>query len=615
MQVASIGLIVLVVAMGTILWIQAKSELVARYRVPMATATARLITGVERSISQLRVWVMLGSSESTAQRQRSWSNEISPALREIQGLLSDPEDLVRLESVKANIERLRVSQWWVEDLSRSVGNIPSRLIYERDLLLILHRIQSSILGLNEIAAGEDGNVYQIQLAVALAHQSLSEGVRRLSEVVRTGRVVEIDEFQQQADEVNLKLRSLSAAVPDQGSTRDLLNWIIREYSVYELFAEAAVSARQSDDWNRALYLLRTETSPLAEMVLEQLNELQDRHLQLLKEDVRKSALAARLGAAGLFALIVAMILAAIFAANLFAKRLAIPIQKLSTALMNLGQNEIREIENSPNIPHEIAQLNQRFNEMSVELSRRRSELEYANQELQTYTHVITHDLKPPLINLRGHSELIQQAVHALTISANDGTTSELQLGDRLKKIDAELLQSTQYIRLSLAKMNTLIGGVLENSKLLFRAINPQPIDLNELVRNVVAMHSHRHDLRFDIGELPPITTDRFSIEHVFTNLIDNAVKFLRAESVGVIGISAICVKQRCLVTIEDNGRGLPDGVDVFQLFKQGDPRIEGAGIGLSLTRTVLSRIGGSISCRNKDQGGARFQFTIPLNYQ
>jgi two-component system sensor histidine kinase KdpD len=116
-------------------------------------------------------------------------------------------------------------------------------------------------------------------------------------------------------------------------------------------------------------------------------------------------------------------------------------------------------------------------------------------------------------------------------------------------------------------------------------------------------------------ELPPVYVDANLIVQVFLNLFDNAAKYTPAGT--RICVSAVTDASMLLVTVDDDGPGLPGGdpARLFDKFQRGgeEGTIVGVGLGLAICRAIIQAHGGTISARNRQGGGARFEFTLPIS--
>jgi signal transduction histidine kinase len=597
-------------------YFQHQSKIIADVRLPSAMASASVVNGIDNSNSQLRSWVLLRNQQRVEDRRRAWDKQIDPALDELEALATDV-DLATIESLRATMASLRESQWWVEDIAAAVGNDPALLIYERDLLPNFEQIQSAVAGL-KITGANSKNISDIQVATALTHQSLSEVIRQLSEAVRTGGIAELKNFRDGSNAVRLMLGELSAQIDPDNDAAQLLGWITLEYRTYEELANQTIAIRQSDNWNRALYILNSETEPIVDDIKQVLLALRTEHNDLLQKDISRSALISRVGTFVTLSMIIGLALIAWAVARSKSERLVAPIKALAAASEKIATSEDRPEQLPINGPLEIAHLTERFNYMSRELATRTKDLRHANKELQAYTHIITHDLKPPLINIKGHAGLIKTRLQSLENTAQDQHLAGQAVRDAvLRTVSCEIPESVNYIDLSISKMKTLVDGVFDNSKLLFRSVSREKVDTDMLVTQVLALFSHRSgDVDVVYNSLPVICTDTFLMEHIFSNLIDNALKYLDPGRPGRIEIGGRQHEGEAHFYIKDNGIGLSDtAIDVFKLFRQVDPTKTGRGVGLALVETMLSKLGGRIWYKSNGSEGVTFFFSVPTGME
>ena len=123
--------------------------------------------------------------------------------------------------------------------------------------------------------------------------------------------------------------------------------------------------------------------------------------------------------------------------------------------------------------------------------------------------------------------------------------------------------------------------------------------------------------KISIGVLPTITSDRLAIEQVFSNLMDNAVKYLRAGVPGSIEVRATESDGAITYEVRDNGRGIDarDRERIFDLFRRsGIQDRPGDGIGLAHARTLVRRLGGTINVESEPNRGTVFKVTLPKRW-
>jgi HD-like signal output (HDOD) protein/signal transduction histidine kinase len=148
------------------------------------------------------------------------------------------------------------------------------------------------------------------------------------------------------------------------------------------------------------------------------------------------------------------------------------------------------------------------------------------------------------------------------------------------------------------------------------------VDINQLIQDLMGIfrvsHFATHDIRDELsldGNLPPIATNRNSLKQVLTNLIKNALESLPKQGVVTIRTADqvnVNGRQYVELVIADNGPGIPEEVmeNIFNPVTSSKGR-EHAGLGLTIVRNLVSGLSGTISCRNKPEGGAEFTILLP----
>jgi signal transduction histidine kinase len=251
---------------------------------------------------------------------------------------------------------------------------------------------------------------------------------------------------------------------------------------------------------------------------------------------------------------------------------------------------------------------------------RTAKLSRANDEIQRFAYIISHDLRSPLVNVMGFTAeletataLIVQLIDRVEEIAPDLVTEEARNAAR-----EDLPEAIGFIRTSTQKMDRLINAILKLSREGRRVIAPEPIDTGALVDTIRATLQHLLDDRDGTliveGNLPGIVTDRLAIEQIFSNLIENAIKYFTPGRPGRIIVRGSREGARVMFEIEDNGRGIDprDHQRVFDLFRRsGSQDQPGEGIGLAHVRALAYRLGGIIDVRSELGQGATFRLSLP----
>jgi signal transduction histidine kinase len=253
------------------------------------------------------------------------------------------------------------------------------------------------------------------------------------------------------------------------------------------------------------------------------------------------------------------------------------------------------------------------------VAKRTALLSEANEEVQRFAYIVSHDLRSPLVNIMGFaSELeswrkqIFERLGALRAQVGGEQDSE---SDEALRSDVE--EALSFIKSSIAKMDRLIGALLKLSREGQRQFQPQFIDMSQLLRSTLEAMAHQAqdvNAKIIIGELPTITSDRLALEQVFSNLMDNAVKYLRAGVPGSIEVRATESDGAITYEVHDNGRGIDakDRERIFDLFRRsGIQDRPGDGIGLAHARALVRRLGGTINVESEPDRGTVFKVTLP----
>lgn len=368
---------------------------------------------------------------------------------------------------------------------------------------------------------------------------------------------------------------------------------------------------------QAMKLLRNETEPVAAEIGELLQSIRQGHNLALAESGQRLAALVQIGTYGLSVGVLSLILFAWILARRNTNSVVKPIKELISASDSFARTLVLPKRLNPAGPQEIAQLQTSFIRTATELTARTRALLLANEEMAAYAQVITHDLKPPIINITGHARQISSQLNELIKPSSPGGSEATQTAadqhQALCLAKNDIAESAQFIDSSVKKLNELISGVTTSSRIALRPVSLGAVDTKLIVEQVADLFSHRfREVDIEIGDLPTIDSDQFFFEHIMSNLIDNAFKFLQPDRRGLIEISANVADHRAHFNVSDNGRGIPTSpADVFALFRRFDTTVEGSGVGLALVRSMVGKLGGEITYRRNETLGVTFTFWLP----
>jgi signal transduction histidine kinase len=229
------------------------------------------------------------------------------------------------------------------------------------------------------------------------------------------------------------------------------------------------------------------------------------------------------------------------------------------------------------------------------------ELEARNAELERFTYVVSHDLKSPLVTVRGFLSYVERDVQE----------------KRLDRVAGDVAR----IRAATERMGQLLEDLLALSR-TGRVDRPhEDVAFEEVVREARALTAGRLTLRgvrVEVeGALPVVRGDRRGLVTLLQNLLDNAGKFMGGQREPAIWIGAREVDSaaQAVLYVRDNGVGIEAAHQerVFELFHRLDPLVEGTGLGLALARRIVEAHGGRMWVESEGPGrGATFVFSLAL---
>jgi signal transduction histidine kinase len=250
---------------------------------------------------------------------------------------------------------------------------------------------------------------------------------------------------------------------------------------------------------------------------------------------------------------------------------------------------------------------------------RTARLAQANKDLQNFAYIVSHDLSSPLLSIQGFLGELRMSMDELEAIVEKALPN-LSAGDRsriLATFREHVPESLDFIDTSVTKMDSLIKAILKLSRLGYRELHFEPIDMTALVdQNIRAMayHIEKSGAKIIAKDLPQIVSDRLSMEQIIGNLLSNAVKFLDPRRPGEIRIEAEKTPEGVVFHLSDNGRGISkkDLPKIYDIFcRCGDHDVPGEGMGLAFVKTLVGQLSARIWCRSKEGEGTTFSLHIP----
>ena len=342
-------------------------------------------------------------------------------------------------------------------------------------------------------------------------------------------------------------------------------------------AQTAIAAKQSNGINFALV---TAGSRDSERVMDQVRtsvddlrkQLQEEESSYLRRQFRLNHLAFLAFVVGTLGVIAAMFWLYNTAMSYLSGRDALEVQ-----LKNLNLN------------------------LEAQVDERTRDLKLANEELQQFAYVASHDLQEPLRTITSFSQLLETRYKG--------------------KLDEDADEFIGYIVTSARRMTDLINGLLALARLRKAGQLTTPVSFNELLSETEdSLRAAIRDSGTEIlyRDLPSLVVDRVQFLQVLQNLVSNAIKY-RSEKSPVIRVSAERTATHWVFAVGDNGRGFdPQFAErIFGLFQRlhGKEVAQGTGMGLSIARKIIERHGGRIWAESTEGKGSTFFFSLPVSLE
>ncbi len=255
----------------------------------------------------------------------------------------------------------------------------------------------------------------------------------------------------------------------------------------------------------------------------------------------------------------------------------------------------------------------RLEQKSTELELASNELKAANARLLEFDHMkddfisnVTHELRTPLTSIRAFSEILRDHPDLAPAQRRDYLDIVIKESERLTRLINDVLD--------LAKLES--GSTAWHTV----ALDPTSVIMDAIDATSEWMKGKNIKLELDMApDLPQVCADRDRLMQVMLNLLSNAIKFCKPGA-GRIAIEVKVDKQdgQLQIAVRDNGAGVrqEDQLLIFQKFRQGSDgaigKPQGTGLGLPISREIISHFGGQLWVESSPGHGARFAFTLPL---
>lgn len=259
--------------------------------------------------------------------------------------------------------------------------------------------------------------------------------------------------------------------------------------------------------------------------------------------------------------------------------------------------------------------NRKKNETQLEQLAR--ELGEKNKDLESVVYIVSHDLRAPLVNIQGFGKQLDRACEKIR-TATSAPTFDPAVATELKQpLQVTIPQALRFIQAGITKMDALLDGFLRFSRLGRVVLNVAPLNMNEMLAEIIAamqFQINQAKVTVEIDHLPACWGDSAQTNQVFSNLIDNAIKYRDPERPLRISIKGRIEGNRAVYAVNDNGIGIaPEHQPkIFEIFHRLDPHATpGDGLGLTIAQRILERQNGKLWIESEAGVGSTFYVSLP----
>jgi PAS domain S-box-containing protein len=256
----------------------------------------------------------------------------------------------------------------------------------------------------------------------------------------------------------------------------------------------------------------------------------------------------------------------------------------------------------------------------TEQKEREEEYKQLHADMEAFTYITSHDMRSPLVNLKGFSHELSMAIEEVRELIEPqqkklGAETWTRLEALLK---ADIPESLGFIGKAVDRMDTLTTAILDLSRIGKYVYREDRVSSRTIFDKCLGAQSYEltgKGVEVVVGHLPELITDPVALEQVFSNLLDNAVKYLQPGRPGRIEINCVETSREYVFSIRDNGRGIEadDRQKVFHIFRRarntGDVR--GLGLGMAFVKATLRKLSGAIWFDSTLDVGTTFYFSLP----
>jgi PAS domain S-box-containing protein len=246
-----------------------------------------------------------------------------------------------------------------------------------------------------------------------------------------------------------------------------------------------------------------------------------------------------------------------------------------------------------------------------------ADLEEKNKELEAIVYTVSHDLRSPLVNVQGFSRQLAKACETILAAAAESGDGRVPAEALRTPVEKTIPQALRFIGAGVTKMEALLAGLLQYSRLGRIPLTPRTLDMDALLAEIVAAMKFQlveAGAEVRIEPLPPCRGDAAQTAQAFANLLDNALKYRSPARPLRVVVSGAREGEHCVYRVADNGVGIaaPHQAKIFEIFHRLNPsESPGEGLGLAIAQRVLVRQRGRIWVESAPDAGSIFHVSLP----
>ena len=243
-----------------------------------------------------------------------------------------------------------------------------------------------------------------------------------------------------------------------------------------------------------------------------------------------------------------------------------------------------------------------------------------HKEMESYLYATSHDLRSPLVNIQGFGQRLQKQTGAIKKMLSE-YPPEPEIKQKIEKItDQSIPNSLDFILTNVSKMDTLINSLLKISRTVQVKMAIQKINMNNMMENIIGTFHFQIEeagADFVVENLPDCYGDANLLNRLFSNIIDNSLKYRDKNRQLIVTIAALTQYNKVIYSIQDTGVGIARRhlKKIWDVFYRVDSQIPetGEGIGLSIVKKIADKHKGIIRVESEENRGSVFYIELPEN--